>query len=102
MPFTEGAPALDFACTAIFSTAVSPIAYLCNRTHHLSEILRMSANEFAVAIDQRYFEDYVPGGITSTGLSSSPKPRSSTSPKNSTRNTFTPIRKKPRKVSSAD
>ncbi len=67
MPFTEGAPALDFACTAIFSTAVSPIAYLCNRTHHLSEILRMSANEFAVAIDQRCFEDYVPGGIHEYG-----------------------------------
>jgi len=61
MLFTEGAPVLDFVRTAIFSTAVLSIAHACDRTHYLSETLRMSANEFAVPLDQRYFEDYVPG-----------------------------------------
>lgn len=67
MLFTEGAPVLDFACTAIFSTAVLFIAYSCDGTDHFSESLRMSANEFTVPIDQRCFEDYVPGSVHEYG-----------------------------------
>jgi acyl dehydratase len=40
---------------------IPPLTFLRDRTDHTSETMRMSANEFAVPIDQRYFEDYVPG-----------------------------------------
>ena len=67
MPFTEGVHAFDRPRPTNLEAAVSSFAFVPGRIHHLSETPRMSASEFTVSIDQRYFEDYVPGSVHEYG-----------------------------------
>jgi acyl dehydratase len=64
--FTEGTRALDAATTKLFNVA-GAVPSRALFPNYIPEISRMSADQFSVPIDQRYFEDYIPGSAYEYG-----------------------------------